>query len=162
MLYREQFHGDVVIDGVGYRRHGHNEGDEPAYTQPLMYERIRQTPPVRQRYADQLAREGVLERAQADAEAERFSQRLYETQQSMKAHLAEAGQGEEPQRISGAPPPEPDTPVPAQGLTGLNAERLTLPERVTVEPKLKKKPNARPGAPTDGGTAWAPAERLAF
>src|SRR5213593_102713 len=77
MMYRDQFHGDVVIDVVGYRRHGHNEGDEPAYTHPLMYERIRQTPPVGQRYADQLAREGVLERAQADAEAERFSQRLY-------------------------------------------------------------------------------------
>src|SRR5437879_1977637 len=54
MLYREQFHGDVVIDVVGYRRHGHNEGDEPAYTQPLMYERIKRTPTVRQRYAEQL------------------------------------------------------------------------------------------------------------
>ena len=59
MLYRDKFHGDVVIDVVGYRRHGHNEGDEPAYTQPVMYERIKQTPPVRQRYADQLARDGV-------------------------------------------------------------------------------------------------------
>src|SRR6266699_2809414 len=59
MMYRDKFHGDVVIDVVGYRRHGHNEGDEPAYTHPLMYERIRQTPPVRQKYAEQLAGEGV-------------------------------------------------------------------------------------------------------
>src|SRR6266550_4507173 len=57
MLYRDKFHGDVVIDVVGYRRWGHNEADEPAYTQPVMYERIRQTPTARQRYADQLARE---------------------------------------------------------------------------------------------------------
>ena len=44
MAYRDRFHQDVVIDLVGYRRHGHNEGDEPAYTQPLMYERIRLCP----------------------------------------------------------------------------------------------------------------------
>src|SRR2546426_11075158 len=103
-----------------------------------MYERIRQTPPVRRRYAEQLAREGVLEVAQADAEAERFSQRLYETQQSLKAHLAEEGQGEEPQRISGTQPPEPDTADAAQVLPGLNAPLLAVPERVTVNPKLKK------------------------
>src|SRR5881296_1155738 len=162
IMYRDQFHGDVVIDVVGYRRHGHNEGDEPAYTHPLMYERIRQTPPVRQRYADQLAREGVLERAQADAEAERFSQRLYETQQSMKAHLAEAGQGEEPQRISGPQPPEPDTAVATQVLTGLNAQLLTVPEGFTVNPKLKKQLERRRGALTDGGIDWAHAEALAF
>src|SRR6266571_2322793 len=47
MTYRDRFHADVVIDVVGYRRHGHNEGDEPAYTQPLMYERIKQTATVR-------------------------------------------------------------------------------------------------------------------
>src|SRR6202007_2078814 len=57
VMYRDNLHGDVVIGGVGYVRHGHNEGDEPAYTQPVMYERIKQTPTVRQRYADQLARE---------------------------------------------------------------------------------------------------------
>src|SRR5437879_5963138 len=162
MLYRDQFHGDVVIDVVGYRRHGHNEGDEPAYTQPLMYERIRQTPAVRQRYADQLAREGVLEVAQANAEAERFSQRLYETQQSLKAHLAEEGQGEEPQRISGTQPAEPDTAVAAQLLTGLNAQLLTVPEGFTVNPKLKKQLERRRGALTDGGIDWAHAEALAF
>src|SRR5881296_3027697 len=116
MMYRDKFHGDVVIDVVGYRRHGHNEGDEPAYTQPLMYERIKQTPTVRQRYADQLAREGVLDAAQAEAEAERTYQRLAEIQQSLKAHLAEEGAGEEPQRISAAHVAlsEPDTPVAVQ------------------------------------------------
>src|SRR5207247_1679339 len=83
----------VVIDVVGYRRWGHNEGDEPAYTQPVMYERIKQTPTARQRYADQLAREGVVDAAQATTQAEQVYQRLTEVQQSLKAHLRNAGSG---------------------------------------------------------------------
>src|SRR5438876_495110 len=70
MMYREKFHADVVIDLVGYRRYGHNEADEPAYTQPVMYERIKQTPSVREKYAAQLVSEGVVDRAQAEADAE--------------------------------------------------------------------------------------------
>src|SRR5690349_9261204 len=125
MLYRDKFHGDVVIDLVGYRRHGHNEGDEPAYTQPVMYERIKQTPTVRQRYAEQLAREGVVAAAGAAAEAEQTYQRLADIQQSLKAHLREEGAGEEPQRISGAQtaPPEPETAVAAPLRTALDEQR---------------------------------------
>src|SRR5881296_2246695 len=130
MMYRDQFHGDVVIDVVGYRRHGHNEGDEPAYTQPLMYERIKQTPPVRQRYADQLARDGVVPAADATSESEQMYQRLAEIQQSLKAHLAEEAPGEEPQRISAAHVAlsEPDTNVSAPLLTTLNEQLLLVPE----------------------------------
>ena len=58
--YRMKFRRDVVIDLICYRRHGHNEADEPAVTQPVMYQLIRQHPPVRQRYADKLAAEGVI------------------------------------------------------------------------------------------------------
>src|SRR5213595_1391842 len=127
MMYRDKFHGDVVIDVVGYRRHGHNEGDEPAYTQPVMYERIKQTPTARQRYADQLAREEVVDAAQAATEAEQVYQRLTEIQQSLKAHLREAGAGEEPQRISGAQTAlsEPDTNVSAPLLTTLNEQHTS-------------------------------------
>src|SRR6187397_3363382 len=59
MAYRERFHQDAVIDLVGYRRHGHNEGDEPAYTQPLMYALIKDHPTVRALYAKALETEGV-------------------------------------------------------------------------------------------------------
>jgi 2-oxoglutarate dehydrogenase E1 component len=164
MLYRDKFHADVVIDVVGYRRHGHNEGDEPAYTQPVMYERIKQTPTVRQRYAAELAREGVLESAAAEAEAERVYQRLSEIQQSLKAHLSEAGQGQEPQRISEAPRAlaEPDTAVAGQVLTSLNEQLLAAPAGFTVNPKLKKQLERRRGALTEGGIEWAHAEALAF
>ena len=54
MAYRETFGRDALIDLIGYRRFGHNETDEPAYTQPLMYERIKKHPPVRKLYADRL------------------------------------------------------------------------------------------------------------
>jgi len=164
MMYRDKFHGDVVIDVVGYRRHGHNEGDEPAYTQPLMYERIKQTPTVRHRYAEQLAGERVLDVAQADTEAERFYQRLSEIQQSLKAHLSEAGVGEEPQRISGAQQlvAEPDTTVATPVLAGLNEQLLVVPAGFSVNPKLKKQLERRRGALTEGAIEWAHAETLAF
>src|SRR6185312_4336981 len=66
MAYRDKFHQDILIDLVGYRRHGHNESDEPAYTQPVMYERIKNLPPVRERYAEQLAAEGVVSADEAN------------------------------------------------------------------------------------------------
>jgi 2-oxoglutarate dehydrogenase E1 component len=164
MMYRERFHADVVIDVVGYRRHGHNEGDEPAYTQPLMYERIKETPTVRQRYAEQLAREGVADAAQAEADAERVYQQLGEIQQSLKAHLAEEGSGEEPQRISAAQPgvAEPDTAVAAPLLTTLNAQLLAVPEGFAVHPKLLRQLERRRPALSEGGIDWAHAEALAF
>ncbi len=164
MLYRDKFHGDVVIDVVGYRRWGHNEADEPAYTQPVMYERIRQTPTARQRYADQLVRERVVDAAQAAAEAEQVHQRLTEIQQSLKAHLREAGAGEEPQRISGAQTQlaEPDTAVSASLLTTLNEQLLLVPEGFTIIPKLQKQLERRRPALAEGQIEWAHAEALAF
>src|SRR5690242_14938393 len=164
MLYREKFHGDVVIDVVGYRRHGHNEGDEPAYTQPVMYERIKQTPTARQRYAELLAREGVVTEAIAAAEAEQTYQRLSDIQQSLKAQLREAGAGEEPQRISGAytTTPEPETAVAASVLTSLNEQLLVVPSGFSVIPKLQKQLERRRAALTAGEIDWAHAEALAF
>src|SRR5437773_3714154 len=168
MLYRDKFHGDVVIDVVGYRRHGHNEGDEPAYAQPVMYERIKQTPPVRQRYADQLARDGVVPAPDATSESEQMYQRLADIQQSLKANLREGGggKGEEPQRISGAYPAvtEPDTAVGAPLLTTLNEQLLTVPGGFSVIPKLMKQLERRRPALAEGGgqIEWAHAEALAF
>ena len=71
MAFRETFGRDALIDLIGYRRFGHNETDEPAYTQPLMYERIKKHPPVRKLYAEQLAAEGVVSAEEAERLAER-------------------------------------------------------------------------------------------
>ena len=158
MMYRDKFHGDVVIDLVGYRRYGHNEADEPAYTQPMMYERIKQTPSVRQKYAEQLAREGVVEAAQAEADAQAAYDRLAEVQQAVKS-----GQREEPQRIMKQSTAEPLTAVVSDQLKKLNAELLAVPDGFTVHPKLLKQLERRRDALTSSeGIEWAHAEALAF
>jgi 2-oxoglutarate decarboxylase len=158
MMYRDKFHGDVVIDLVGYRRYGHNEADEPAYTQPMMYERIKQTPSVRQKYAEQLARQGVVEAAQAEADAQAAYERLAEVQQAVKS-----GQREEPQRIMKQSTAEPHTAVVPDLLKKLNAELLTVPDGFTVHPKLLKQLERRRDALTSSeGIEWAHAEALAF
>jgi len=158
MMYRDKFHGDVVIDLVGYRRYGHNEADEPAYTQPMMYERIKQTPSVRQKYAEQLAREGVVEAAQAEADAQAAYERLAEVQQAVKS-----GQREEPQRIMKQSTAEPLTAVVSDLLKKLNAELLAVPDGFTVHPKLLKQLERRRDALTSSeGIEWAHAEALAF
>jgi 2-oxoglutarate dehydrogenase E1 component len=76
--FHMEFAEDIVVDLVGYRRYGHNEGDEPGYTQPLMYERIRRHPTVRTIWVDRLVEEGVIEPAEAEAIAERQAARLDE------------------------------------------------------------------------------------
>ena len=163
MMYRTKFRGDVVIDLVGYRRHGHNEADEPAYTQPLMYERIRETPPVREKYAEQLVREGIVDAAQAEADAEAAHTRLSEIQQALKASLAAGGGGEEPQRISSQTTTEPETAVRSELLTTLNEQLLHVPEGFTMNPKLKKQlERRRETLGPAGGIEWAQAEALAL
>jgi 2-oxoglutarate dehydrogenase E1 component len=159
MMYRDKFHADVVIDLVGYRRYGHNEADEPAYTQPMMYERIKQTPSVRAKYAAQLAQEGVVDAAQADADTEAAYERLASIQQAVKA----GQRTEDPQRVKRQAAPEPSTAVAADVLTKVNAELLQIPEGFAVHPKLLKQLERRRDALTSSeGIEWAHAEALAF
>ena len=107
MAYQEKFREDVLIDLVGYRRHGHNEGDEPTYTQPQMYERIRALPTVRERYAATLAERGVVSAEAAKSEAEAAYQRLVEVQQKFKAGMGKA---------------VPAEPIPAERSSGMEVE----------------------------------------
>jgi 2-oxoglutarate dehydrogenase E1 component len=89
--YRMKFHKDVLIDLVCYRRHGHNEADEPAATQPLMYQIIRKKPTVRQLYADKLSQEGVLSAADAAAMMEQYRSGLDEGKPQARAALGLIG-----------------------------------------------------------------------
>lgn len=78
MEYRMKFGGDVVLDLVCYRRHGHNEADEPAVTQPMMYSKIKQHKTTRELYANRLIEEGVISQAEANAMVDRYRDRLDE------------------------------------------------------------------------------------
>jgi 2-oxoglutarate dehydrogenase E1 component len=161
MAYREKFRRDAIIDLVGYRRHGHNESDEPTYTQPLMYERIKALPSVRTRYAEQLAGEGVLTPEEAEEQGQAWYQRLVDAQQRFKASLGKA-QMAEPPKPSG-PGHEVVTAVAAETLVALNEQLLTWPPTFSVNAKLKKQLERRRAAVgPDGGIDWAHAESLAL
>jgi 2-oxoglutarate dehydrogenase E1 component len=92
--FHMEFAEDVVVDLVGYRRHGHNEGDEPAYTQPVMYQEIQGHPTVRQIWSDRLVEEGVLEQSETDEMAAQTATRLNEARQDVLDEDEVEGPGE--------------------------------------------------------------------
>ena len=162
MAYRDRFYQDLVIDLVGYRRHGHNEGDEPAYTQPLMYDRIKNLPSVRERYAGELVRAGVATQEEVDRQATQAYQRLVDIQQAFKSSMARAPNQERSVRLSG-PGQEIDTALPAEFLTALNDQLHSWPEGFKVHPKLRRQLERRRTAlGPEGGIEWAHAEALAL
>ena len=166
MLYRRKFHGDVVINLVGYRRHGHNEGDEPRYTQPLMYERIDKHPTVHEIYAKLLAQQGVVSAEQAEAQATKLYDELTATQTRLREDLERAkDEGEEPVRIMGLSIPimEPETHVALEQLREFNDELFSVPEGFNINRKLKRALDAKRAVIAgDGQLDWAHAEALAF
>jgi 2-oxoglutarate dehydrogenase E1 component len=163
MAFRRRFGTDVVIDLVGYRRHGHNEQDEAAYTQPLMAARIEQQPSVREQYAQALVEEGVVTQEDVDAMAARVETSLKEAHERLKGTFGQgvpavAHEG----RIPASTGTEVVTAVPGDRLRALNEELLRVPDGFTVNPKLAKQLERRRDAIEDGGIDWGQAEELAF
>ena len=89
MAFRDRFGRDVVIDLIGYRRFGHNEQDEPAYTQPQMYEKIKKHPPVRKLYSDQLIEERVISRSESNRMAAEATEKVAKSHERLKASIAQ-------------------------------------------------------------------------
>ena len=145
--YRQEFHKDVVIDLVGFRRHGHNEGDEPAYTQPLMYQRIREHPGVFAIYARKLV-------ARRRADARRRSKSSRPTRLGALRERARASEGDRARRRRQAAPPapgrhasraEPETGVPRAALSrSRRRARRGCRRDSTLNPKVDRA--ARPAA----------------
>ena len=163
MAYRETFSQDALVDLVGYRRHGHNEADEPAYTQPLMYEIIKQLPTVRQKYAAQLVQEGVISEADAAARYDRAYEVLANAQHAFKGKAGSQQVAPETVERRGNPATRVDTAVPAATLVALNDALLSWPEGFAVSAKLARQLERRRAALGDsGGIDWAHAEELAF
>jgi 2-oxoglutarate dehydrogenase E1 component len=161
--YRAKFKRDVLIDLVGYRRYGHNEGDEPAFTQPLMYRRIGSHPTVRQLWAQTLESRGVIEPGRADA---MLRARIDDLQRRLEALDAEK-HFVEPKPDVAAPgtAARAQTAVSHDRLRELNEQLMATPEDFRVHRKLERPRERRRrvfDAPDERTIDWATAEELAF
>jgi len=164
--YRQKFHKDVVVDMFCYRRFGHNEGDDPTFTQPLMYSKIRAQPSTREIYSKRLVEEGVISQAEVDAELTRFETFLDEQFEAGKSFKADKADWLDGQWQGLSLPKEElrgDTAVPVAKLTDLGTRLTTLPNSVDVHKTLKRVIDARREAIQSGQNLdWATAESLAF
>jgi 2-oxoglutarate dehydrogenase E1 component len=159
--FRRLFSRDVVIDLVGYRRFGHNEQDEAAYTQPLMVEQIARHSTVRELYQARLVAEGVLTDEEADAVVLEVTAQLGEAHARLKASFTHARTDAE-DRSPAPSAVEIVTAVPAGRLADLNEQLLRRPEGFTVHPKLERQLERRSTALSEGGIDWGQAESLAY
>jgi 2-oxoglutarate dehydrogenase E1 component len=161
--YRYKFHKDFVINLIGYRRYGHNEGDEPRFTQPVMYRKIDEHPRVRRLWADRLEKEGLIEQAQAEELLQVSLRSLQEVNDQLDAEKA---------LVEPLPQPPPrgaaqkvKTSVTLKRLKDLNRALLDFPKDFHLNPKLEKAVEKRRtllDKPEIGKIDWATAEELAF
>lgn len=160
LAYRDRFHADVVIDLVGYRRYGHNEGDEPAYTQPVLYQKIGEHQSVRKLWAEKLVGDGVVTIEEAESIWQAAYQRFVDVQTQVRA--------EHPSEEHAAPLPAEEktnveTAVEADGLLALDKELHSWPSDFAVQPKLAKQLERRAKLlGQNQGIEWGHAEALAF
>ncbi|MDP9403937.1 MAG: multifunctional oxoglutarate decarboxylase/oxoglutarate dehydrogenase thiamine pyrophosphate-binding subunit/dihydrolipoyllysine-residue succinyltransferase subunit [Actinomycetota bacterium] len=159
--FRQAFRKDVVIDMVCYRRFGHNEGDEPGYTQPQMYERIEGRRSVRKLYTEALVKRGDITLEEAEKALEDFSARLQTALDQTRSSAPPR-----PTVLVNAPPvvvlPSPETGVPREVLDRVTAALHDVPDGFTVHPKLARQLEARAKVYADGEVDWSLAEALAF
>jgi 2-oxoglutarate dehydrogenase E1 component len=165
--FRQEFRKDVVIDLFCYRRHGHNETDEPAFTQPTMYRAIARHPTTRQVYAKRLVEAGVLRNGEADAIAARFVAELEMQFEAAKGYRPNKADWLEGAWAGLEQAPDDDR----RGETGVARERLreigrglvAVPEGFRLNPKIARQLEAKRVAIEAGeGIDWATAEALAI
>ncbi len=167
--FRQQFGADVVLDIVCYRRHGHNESDEPAFTQPIMYRAIAALPTTRTLYAQRLVAEGVMSAEDAAAMADRFAATLedsYQAAKGFKVNKADWLEG----HWSGLSTPDResewtdgDTAVDRAVLEKVGRAISTPPADFDVNPKILRQLDAKRAMIESGADIdWATGEALAF
>ena len=160
--YRQRWGKDVVIDLWCYRRHGHNESDDPSVTQPVMYNRIAEHRPVRKGYVERLMLQDEIDMDTATAALDDFDKMLSEALDATRAQL--------PDGRSMAPPPKPptgdlpevDTSVGVAELRDIYETLSILPEGFSLHPRVTKHLHARDRMFAGSETDWALAETLAF
>jgi 2-oxoglutarate dehydrogenase E1 component len=162
-VYRAEFKRDTLIDLVGYRRHGHNEGDEPSFTQPAMYRIINAHPTVREIWAKRLVERGRVTPEQAEAFVTASMTALEQALETVKRNA-------QPKDEYPEPPPrgvarQARTAVSLDRLRALNAELTTVPMGFTIHKKLERGRDKRRvvlDKPDEHAVDWAAAEDLAF
>jgi multifunctional 2-oxoglutarate metabolism enzyme len=161
--YRQRFKRDVVVDVIGYRRQGHNEADDPSYTQPVMYRKIKATPTVATQYSERLVQEKFLTQEYVDNLRKQVRAHLNDTYDEAKKHREEFVIEE----FAEAPFEQVHQPIPSTAadyktLVSVIEKCTTLPDDFHLHPKLKglldKRREVLKGAPID----WGFAETLAF
>ncbi len=168
MAYRERWARDIVIDLIGYRRYGHNETDEPAYTQPTMAARIKAHPPVSEIYAEQLVKEGAVTPEDVEEVSKERSAELQEVHRELKRKIqsgeyeAESSTQIATGELDRTKSPDVDTAVSAERLRSLNEALLRVPDSFTIHRKLRKPLARRVEALEQGGIEFGHAEALAF
>ncbi|MCP4400528.1 MAG: 2-oxoglutarate dehydrogenase E1 component [bacterium] len=165
--YRMTFGKDVVIDLICYRRFGHNEGDEPYFTQPKMYDRIKERPPIHQFYGQKLLQEGIVKQEQLDNISEGISMCLNEAFKASQKNPRVFPHTQYYKNWEGYHGnyhvKAPATGVPDEQLLALGQKLNVLPEDFTPHPKLKRLMRKRLQELEDNaGIDWANAEALAF
>jgi 2-oxoglutarate dehydrogenase E1 component len=165
--YREEFGHDVLIDLIGYRRFGHNESDEPAYTQPEMYATIKGKKRVWELWADELIRRRVISPPEVDEQLASAWEGLTNCHQELKEQISalrESGAAESPTgeyQLDRTASPDVDTAVGAELLRDINENLLRVPAGFTVHPKLVRQLERRHDA-LEHEIDWAHAEALAY
>ncbi|MGO9823139.1 MAG: multifunctional oxoglutarate decarboxylase/oxoglutarate dehydrogenase thiamine pyrophosphate-binding subunit/dihydrolipoyllysine-residue succinyltransferase subunit [Solirubrobacteraceae bacterium] len=164
--FRQEFGHDVLIDLIGYRRFGHNEADEPAYTQPEMYQAIKKHPSARELFARRLIDSGVVTEQESTEMTDAVWAVLADSHQELKERIAAAKSVEHATgeyQLDRTPSPEVKTAVSLDRLHVLGEELLAVPDGFNVHPKLVKQLEQRREAIETGqGIVWAHAEALAF
>ncbi|HET7683242.1 MAG TPA: multifunctional oxoglutarate decarboxylase/oxoglutarate dehydrogenase thiamine pyrophosphate-binding subunit/dihydrolipoyllysine-residue succinyltransferase subunit [Marmoricola sp.] len=160
--YRQAFNKDVVIDLVCYRRRGHNEGDDPSYTQPLMYDLIEQKRSVRKLYTESLIGRG-------DITIEEAEQVLRDYQQQLERVFTEVREGNNVPESWTTVPDYPEksqkdftTAISPEMMKRIADAHTSAPDGFTVHPKVLPQLQRRAGAITDGPIDWGTGEILAF
>lgn len=160
--YRQTFHKDVVIDMVCYRRHGHNEGDDPSYTQPLMYKTIEKMRNVRKKYVETLIRRGDFTMDEAEAALADFHTVLQHALDDTRQSAPDEEYVAAPHPPNEGVLPHIDTGVTRGEIDVIYKDLETVPDGFTMHPKLAKQFKTRDTMLAGGDVDWALAEALAY
>jgi len=160
IAYRQRFHKDFLIDVVGYRRHGHNEADQPSFTQPKLYELIKTHPSPRQVWGARLVREGVV----TEDDVQAMDREVADQFEHIFAETKNADTDEYPIAHPGEPKAAEarESAVRSEQLVALNEQLLIWPSTFKLHPTLQRTLPRRRDAIHSGGIDWGHAEALAF